>query len=368
MAPRSKLAITPPYIFFSFIFLESFLWPAVTPQQPLAPALYVFGDSLFDSGNNNFLPTAAKANYPPYGQNFTGGATGRFTNGRTVADFIAEYLRLPYPPPYVSLPKSDWLTGFNYASGSCGILSETGSQVGACLSLDAQINLFHLTLKFQLPIHFNGPKDLSKYLSKSIFIVSIGNNDYINNYLLDPDIYGTRQQYTPQQFAQLLVHSLSRKLQMLYSLGARKMVVFELGPIGCIPQVAATTQHQGRQCNEDVNYMISLFNDGLGNTLKNLTSTLQGSYFVLGGLNGLGYDAVTNPFKYGLTDSSDPCCTTIVHGTPCIPDLIACSNPYQHYFWDSWHLTEATYKVLASHCINNSSACAPLSIMQLAQV
>lgn len=55
---------------------------------PLAPALYVFGDSLFDNGNNNLLPTVAKANFFPYGVNFASGPTGRFTNGRTVADFI----------------------------------------------------------------------------------------------------------------------------------------------------------------------------------------------------------------------------------------------------------------------------------------
>lgn len=43
---------------------------------------------MFDSGNNNILPTLAKADYLPYGVNFVKGATGRFTNGRTVADFI----------------------------------------------------------------------------------------------------------------------------------------------------------------------------------------------------------------------------------------------------------------------------------------
>lgn len=57
-------------------------------SAPLAPALYVFGDSLFDSGNNNLLPTAAKANYRPYGVNFVHGVTGRFTNNRTAADVI----------------------------------------------------------------------------------------------------------------------------------------------------------------------------------------------------------------------------------------------------------------------------------------
>ncbi|WKA03928.1 hypothetical protein VitviT2T_022004 [Vitis vinifera] len=110
-------------LFCSIIFLH-FLSVNSRDSPPLAPALYVFGDSLFDSGNNNLLPTLTRANYLPYGVNFPGGVTGRFTNGRTVADFIAEYLGLPYPPPSISI-HGTVLTGLNYASGSCGILPET---------------------------------------------------------------------------------------------------------------------------------------------------------------------------------------------------------------------------------------------------
>lgn len=70
------------------LFLSS---SSVDIPKPSAPALYVFGDSLFDSGNNNLLPTLARANYPPYGVDFVKGtATGRFSNGKTVADFIGE--------------------------------------------------------------------------------------------------------------------------------------------------------------------------------------------------------------------------------------------------------------------------------------
>ena len=55
------------------------------------PALYVFGDSTIDSGNNNFLSSASKANYPPFGVDFADGKpTGRFSNGRIEADFIGK--------------------------------------------------------------------------------------------------------------------------------------------------------------------------------------------------------------------------------------------------------------------------------------
>jgi len=52
------------------------------------PAMFIFGDSLIDNGNNNNLPSLAKANYYPYGIDFNGGPTGRFSNGYTMVDEI----------------------------------------------------------------------------------------------------------------------------------------------------------------------------------------------------------------------------------------------------------------------------------------
>lgn len=54
---------------------------------------FVFGDSLTEVGNNNYLQfSLAKANYPFYGIDFEGGkATGRFTNGRTIGDIICKF-------------------------------------------------------------------------------------------------------------------------------------------------------------------------------------------------------------------------------------------------------------------------------------
>ncbi|KAM0006769.1 putative triacylglycerol lipase [Helianthus debilis subsp. tardiflorus] len=60
----------------------------VVSGKPQVPCYFIFGDSLFDTGNNNQLDTKWKANYPPYGIDFPKGHTGRFTNGRTAADII----------------------------------------------------------------------------------------------------------------------------------------------------------------------------------------------------------------------------------------------------------------------------------------
>ena len=55
--------------------------------QPLVPAVLTFGDSTVDVGNNDYLHTILKANFPPYGRDFANHvATGRFCNGKLATD------------------------------------------------------------------------------------------------------------------------------------------------------------------------------------------------------------------------------------------------------------------------------------------
>lgn len=136
---------------------------AAVASSAASPVTFVFGDSLTEVGNNNYLQySLARSNYPWYGVDYAGGqATGRFTNGRTIGDiicsqitphpyfsfpllplfqefiiliifsfgnFVAEKLGIPSPPPYLSVSQNDdaLLKGVNYASGGAGILNDTG--------------------------------------------------------------------------------------------------------------------------------------------------------------------------------------------------------------------------------------------------
>lgn len=53
--------------------------------------------------------------------------------------------------------------------------------------------------------------NLSQYLAKSIVMVVIGSNDYVNNYL-QRSLYPTSYIYTPEQFADLLLNHYTRQL------------------------------------------------------------------------------------------------------------------------------------------------------------
>lgn len=65
-------------------------------KEKTIPAVFVFGDSIVDPGNNNGnFKTIVKCNFPPYGRDFPGGkVTGRFSNGRVPSDFIGTFFAL----------------------------------------------------------------------------------------------------------------------------------------------------------------------------------------------------------------------------------------------------------------------------------
>ncbi|KAI3965201.1 hypothetical protein MKX01_027692 [Papaver californicum] len=333
------------------------------------PALYIFGDSLVDSGNNNYLQTLSKVNFTPYGIDFPYGATGRFTNGKTVVDFFAKWLGLPYVPPYLGLSeeeKGKIITGINYASGAAGILQESGTATGDNLSLEEQINYFEKTVKSDLPQSFKTQKKISKYLSKSIFVVNIGTNDYINNYL-QPGKYNSSKIYTPLQFGPLLISTYKEYLVRLYSLGARKFVVFNLGPIGCIPGiVSSVTPKPITPCIESVNNLTNIFNSEIPNMTQELTTTLEGSKFVFGDIFQKSYEQNQSPLKYGFSGGNSPCCPAGGNGTmPCLPNDAVCKNRNTHLYWDRAHPVQRINYEIANGCFRGSSTCFPINLRQL---
>ncbi|XP_060185411.1 GDSL esterase/lipase At5g08460-like [Lycium barbarum] len=108
-----------------FVFLS--FEEATADDEPQFTALFVFGDSLMDPGNNNYLANSlAKANYVPYGVDFQG-PTGRFCNGRTIIDYLGDLLGLPLIPAYTATITlgCDISKGVNYASVAAEILDET---------------------------------------------------------------------------------------------------------------------------------------------------------------------------------------------------------------------------------------------------
>uniref|UniRef100_M1D3H3 Zinc finger protein n=1 Tax=Solanum tuberosum TaxID=4113 RepID=M1D3H3_SOLTU len=81
--------------FYIFILVVCFIHPILCISSHGRPqaGLFVFGDSLFDPGNNNYINTTTEyqANWRPYGESFFKYPTGRFSDGRLIPDFIGKF-------------------------------------------------------------------------------------------------------------------------------------------------------------------------------------------------------------------------------------------------------------------------------------
>ncbi|KAK7854304.1 gdsl esterase/lipase 5 [Quercus suber] len=99
-------------------------------------AFFIFGDSVVDDGNNNYINTTTglQSNFAPYGETFFRYPAGRSSNGRLITDFIAQYAKLPLIPPYLHPGYERFIDGANFASIGAGALDETNQGMVCILS------------------------------------------------------------------------------------------------------------------------------------------------------------------------------------------------------------------------------------------
>ncbi|KAL3638662.1 hypothetical protein CASFOL_016569 [Castilleja foliolosa] len=337
----------------------------VSNRRALAPAMFIFGDSLIDNGNNNNLPSFAKANYFPYGIDFKGGPTGRFSNGYTMVDTIAELLGLPLIPAYSEASGDQMRYGVNYASAAAGILDDTGRNFVSRIPFNQQIKNFETTLD-QITDNL-GAADVSQALSKYIFFIGLGSNDYLNNYLM-PN-YNTKNQYNTQQYADLLAQQYSQQLTKLYNLGARKFVIAGLGLMGCIPSILA--QSNNGICSEQVNQLVQPFNANTKIMINNLTTNLPGAKFSYIDIRNMFQDLLANSESYGFNVLNRGCCGIGRNRgqITCLPFQTPCDDRNGYIFWDAFHPTEAVNILFGKKAFDgNKDVVYPMNIEQLANI
>nr|XP_011462225.1 PREDICTED: GDSL esterase/lipase At4g16230-like [Fragaria vesca subsp. vesca] len=333
------------------------LWRICLAQEP--PACFVFGDSLVDVGNNNYIVTLSKANYPPNGIDF-GKPTGRFTNGRTIIDIIGESLGFKeFTPPYLAPTTAGpvILKGVNYASGAGGILNETGKLFVGRINLDAQIDDFTNTR--QDIISRIGLPAAVELLNRALFSVTIGSNDFINNYL-SPVISEAERKFC-------------YGMQRLYNLGAKKIVMVNVGPIGCIPyQREVNRVADPDSCAAFPNQLARSFNAKLRTLVTELNKNLPGAKFVYADVYSIVEDIIDNYKSYGFQNTNSACCRVAGrYGglTPCGPQPSkVCVNRSKYVFWDAYHPSDASNVIIARRFLyGNSSDISPMNVVQLLQ-
>ncbi|KAL3741610.1 hypothetical protein ACJRO7_017124 [Eucalyptus globulus] len=338
--------------------------------QPQVPCFFILGDSLLDNGNNNGLAASlAKANYRPYGIDFSAGPTGRFSNGKTAGDVISQLLGFSnYIPPYATTRGNALLKGVNYASAAAGIREETGRQLGGRITFSRQVQNYQSTVS-QLVSILGGNSTAADYLSKCIFVVGMGSNDYLNNYYM-PQFYTSSQQYSPEQWADILIQQYVQQLRIMYNNGARKVALIGLGQIGCSPSELARNSSDDSTCVQKVNDACQIFNNKLKPVVDDFNKNYANAKFTYINTYNIFQDLLTKPSSFGFRVINSGCCGVGRNNgqITCLPLQNPCPNRKEYLFWDAFHPTEAANTVVGqrSYMAQSSADAYPSDIRRLA--
>ncbi|CAN6195141.1 unnamed protein product [Urochloa humidicola] len=313
-------------------------------------AVFIFGDSTADTGNNNVLPTLGKANFPPYGQDFPGGkATGRFSNGKVIGDMLASRLGVKdLLPPYLgsSLDLNDLLSGVSFASGGSGYDPLTPKITIAISSIE-QLDLFQ---QYKVKVKaLVGEETMTSIISNAIYFTVMGGNDIANNYFLFPL---RLQQYDLPSYVDFLVSSAFNFTMKLNQMGARRIGFVSIPPVGCSPSQRTSSE----ECNPLRNQASALFNSKIRKKIDRLNAEHNVYGLKLSYLNLYQYllDLNQEPSVYGFKETSEGCCgSTLFDSATFIAYHRACPNVVDYIYWDGFHPTEKAYKVMVDKFVSN---------------
>ncbi|KAF3453433.1 hypothetical protein FNV43_RR03873 [Rhamnella rubrinervis] len=311
------------------------------------PGIYVFGDSLVDVGNNNYFTTVVRVNHPHNGIDFPDHKpTGRFSNGKVTADFLAEKVGLPTSPPYLSLTNmlnknnASFLSGISFASGAAGILDITNKDLA--ISMNKQVK-YYTTSVYEEVVQQLGASEALNHLSKSLFYIVIGNNDIMKYF----DRLPVTQQ--PQEFVDSMILTLKQQLKQLYNYGGRKFVIAGSGPIGCIP-LQRHKNNKTLECKQDVNSACLMYNEGLKSMSQELKSELKDINYSYFDTYNFFSNLIQKPVSYGFAEVKVACCgvvDAIDVKHLCRRTSSYCSDRSNYLFWDPYHPSEAASRIVA---------------------
>ena len=246
--------------------------------------IYVFGDSLSDTGNvfNATLNVTGEGFPPaPYYQ-------GRFSNGPVWVEYLATKLGA---------------TSTNFAFGGATTGSSNTSEPNEILglpALDQQIN--RLTTA-------NPSAD-----PDALYIVWAGANDYLGAGVTDPTVP---------------VNNLSTAVNSLADYGAKNIMVVNLPDLGKLPATFNSP------ISSTLNDLTEAHNSGLAAKLDFLSQEPDINIIPLD-VNSQFNRAIAHPGEFGFTNVTDSCLTT----------SSVCANPDEYLFWDDIHPTTAGHKLV----------------------
>ena len=263
------------------LLLLAFFIPAHA-AVPSYSAIYVFGDSYCDVGNDYVESKGAVPPSPPY-------YNGRFSNGPLWIEHIAGALRLPMQPAV--------LGGTDYATGGAYVTQPYPTVYGTVPSVPEQVALFLL--------QHGGKAD-----PNALYVIEGGGNDILG-----------ATGGSPSQLGYEIALGLAEAQLTLRQAGAKNFLIPNLLDVGQLPAAQANAAFASA-ATVAVNTDLGLALD-IESYLPGVKITQVDEYTLF---HAIAADAT----HFGFTD--------ITH--PCIVGKTVCADPDHTLFWDVEHPTE----------------------------
>lgn len=172
-----------------------------------------------------------------------------------------------------------------------------------------------------------GTSKASSIISGALYIVSTGASDFVQNYYINPHLYETR---SPDQFSSFLVHIFCNFVKVsdmptrdvlrsdclsfccpfptqdLYGLGARKIGVTSLPPLGCLPASITLFGHGSNECVRRLNSDAQNFNRKLNTAADSLAKQLPNLKIAIFDIYKPLHDLATKPSDFGRSAFTFP--------------------------------------------------------------
>ena len=287
------------------------------------PALFVFGDSLVDVGNDLILSTRLGFTpaIPPSTSPHRTYMQGRFSNGPVAPEHLWQRLSGHAPgsakalKPALALTRVGAGQSVDFAFGGAGTGLTTriplGIRVPGLLGQVAAFQAFRIVAKVAGP---------------ALYLIAVGSNDY-----LFADVNGA---ITPAES----VGNIDKAIRQLHALGARNFLVVNVPDLGSLPLVAPSPGLSSLAAEH--NSLLASMLQGLRGTLRDARIT---AFDLRAAQSAVLPTMDPTPALELVQPGASACLFVNPASCPDVPDFGVGTG---HFYWDLEHPTSDTHRRL----------------------
>ncbi|KAF8749347.1 hypothetical protein HU200_012677 [Digitaria exilis] len=347
-------------------------WPfSANKQPPPKCVVFNFGDSNSDTGN--LAAGAGVRLHRPMGRSFFGKPSGRYSDGRLYIDFICERLGLDHLSPYLESSGVSFRHGANFAVAGA---TTGGAAEGTPFSLATQVRQFRHFRRRTASLRRRGLGSGIAMLEfhNAVYTFDIGQND------LQAAFTAGLSYHRVVDTIPAIVTRINNAVTMVHEAGGRKFLLYNTGPLGCLPSMLARWSRRGggggeldgAGCLVELNGAARAFNEQLGRLCGELRGKLANATVVCVDMYTIKYGLVANHTAHGFSDPLMACCGSggppynYRAGETCgSPKVKACADGDRRISWDGLHYTEAANRVVADDILSAEYSDPPLQLQTL---